>query len=635
VGSEPTVNVQRRLEDLECLVRRICSAVDLDVESSTLLDFETSTTEALKRLQEDPTAKSTSDENRSPRRGCSESDVLITSVSRTDHFEDAPLLNLFKEAMLLQEDDPQASRDQLDLSAEPQIKTTIKALKALIPGIDSLTSILEVTEKFWPIWPIAPTNTASSSGQQDPVVSARDFIHESMGSEKPALVAKAILWLALCIQQLPGDLKYQSDLPATPNTLLCSYLAGANTLLPVDNDSAGSIEVLECLLLQEKLYINMGRPRKAWLSVRRAVNLCLLLGLHHPKEATDERHSALWLQVWQTERHLSLILGFPYAIPDAHISLTKEPVGHSVAARVMYHLGMIAGHLIDRNQSYRRVDYPVTEHTEQELERCREQIPMHFWSSTANPAMPLETIYTQEVVKFLYYNLCKMLHLPYMLKASVEKKFERNRTAALAAARGMIKCYQMLQNSTRSTLIVCDLMDFHVFSAAIVIVIGLLWPSSTRDSHQETSDRELIRDLMKSLKHLSRIMDCSVAGQAAQILEHLLSAHEGTYSGPEPYKTIIPYFGRVRISRIGRDASQTGLPTPSTDRQDDAAQQPFANTVEISTDSYIPFSHNPMTDNLSEAELGIDWTSILDLDNQYDWNQLVYNEASGAANTSI
>lgn len=619
------------------MVRHICKAIDLNIESSSLADFETSATEALRRLRPASTSETSVEEDPSTRRTdslhVSDSDGLTTSSDQRDCFEDAPLLRLFKDAMLIQRDHVQADRDRLGFSTDQRVKTCIKTLDRLMLRRDDLTLILEHTEKYWPLWPVCPVGPVTSSDrlQKGGVAAARDFILDSMRSGSPAVVAKAVLWLALCIQQLTRDFQYQrTDLPASPNTLMDAYMSGAETLLHVHLDSGGTIEGLEALALQTKLYINMGKPRKAWLTVRHALNFALLLGLHHPEDRADERHKALWSQIWQSDRQLSLLLGFPYAIADSHPGLSKEHAGQSVAARAMHEMSIIAGHIGERNQNHRSVTYSVTVQIDQELERCKDGIPPGWWDD----AISVEDVYRRQMVKIQYYQLYKLLHLPYMLRSSVDRRFESSRISALEASREMIKCYQTLRNSSGPALMICDLMDFEVFSAAMVIVIDLLSSQSPsrRDASRQAEDWELVHGVTGTLKHVSREIECSVAGQAAQLLEYLAMARHGTYSGPERYEAVIPYFGKVRISRPGRavssSLSQTETTTPSSGPPV-PAPQPVPNMVEFSANSFVPFSPNPTAGGLSDAELGIDWTSVFDVDSNYDWSQLFETAGAG------
>ncbi|PSS08493.1 hypothetical protein M430DRAFT_109925 [Amorphotheca resinae ATCC 22711] len=572
------VDLQRRLEDLEGTVRRVCNAIDPSLGSLSLAELETNVTEALARLRPVPLPETIGED---------------ASMNRTNTVNFSG-----------------SESESLNLNR-------------LIPRLDSLTLILELTEKYWPLWPAIPERPVTSSDQLEPgsVASARDFILDSLGSGTPAAVAKSVLWLALCIQQLPRDFGNRcSNLPASPNDLINSYLSGAETLLLVDEDTGGTREGLEALALQSKLYIDMGRPRKAWLTIRRGLNLAILLGLHHPDESTSIRQKALWSYFWQFDRQLSLILGFPYAIVDSHPGISEVHIEDSIEARAMHRLSIIAGHIIERNQNHRHVGYAATVRINQELEQFRDEIPQHWWDAIPSSTMSLEALHDQQAVKLIYYQLQKFLHLPYMLKSPVDKRFENSRVLALEASRKMIGCYQTLRNGSGQSIIICDLMDFQVFTAAVTIVINLLSQSSECSVHQQDEDWELVQCTARSLKDVSIKLECAVAGQAAQLLEYLLEVHHGLYTGPESYQAVIPYFGKVKISQPKSAASQTGL-TPRIDHQSPTSC-PFPQVVEFSANSFVPFSQNYVADYLAETELGVDWTAVFDENMDYEYSQL-------------
>jgi hypothetical protein len=516
------------------------------------------------------------------------------------------------------------------LTTHHRIQACIKSLNTLIPSFEDLTSILETTEKYWPLWNAFPKDVlpASHHHPTDGVAKVRGFILDSMKSGSGVVVAKAILCLALCIQQLPTHFKHQRPhLPASPSDLVDSYLFGAETLLPVNEGSAGTLDGLECFGLQARLYIDRGKPRNAWLCLRRAISYAVLQGLHTLDDSADERRRSLWCQIWQHERQLSLILGFPPAISDTHPGVSTPHPHQSVQERVMFEFSVIAGHIIDRNQNHRNIDYSVTEKIEQELVQYRNGPASALIDLKPTPSMSLETIYGLQIAKIYYHNHCKMLHLPYMLKSSTDRKYEHNRLAALEAARQIAKAWGDLRHCCGSeTLIICDFMDFQVFMAAIVLVINLLSPSCPDNIHQQTRDWELVHDISRNLKSVSEEMECNVACQAARLLDHLSAAHHGMYDGSETYEATIPYFGKVRISQIRKVAPSRTEDTPLDELKD---QELFSNMVEFSTDSFVPFSQNYMGDYLSEAELGVDWTAVLNADIGYDWSQSFESSSFG------
>ncbi|KAI9739952.1 MAG: hypothetical protein M1818_005008 [Claussenomyces sp. TS43310] len=611
-------SVQRRLDDLEGMVRTICEAVHLNIDSSSLADFEISATEALKRLRPAPAPEAASEHSsirRTDAPGILQSKIVHTAPTAIDQFKDAPLLKLFRDAMLIQGTDGQVDEHRRDLSADHRMRTCIGTLKAIMPSLDDLALILKTTRKYWPIWQAFPSDCLDPGGN----ASAMTFILDSMKSDSLAIVARSVLCLALCVQQLPCDFQYQQASQAASSTaLLESYLNGAETLLSSEQGSAGTMIGLECLMIQIKLYLNMGRPRRAWLTSRRAVSLALLLGLHRLKDGAEQHQTALWSRIWQGDRHLSLVVGLPSAIDGSHPGLSNQHAGHSDEAQFAHNLGIITGHIIERNQNHQSVSYSVTLRIDRELQRLRSEIPFGSWDTTPSPDMSLEAVYGLQVSKIFYYHLRKMLHLPYMLKSSVDGEYEGSRVAALESSREIIKCYQVLRGHGGSAFIVCDLMDFQAFTAALVIIIDLLSQVSQYNSHEEPRDWELVHSVISHSKMISSRMECNVASQAAQLLEYLSMASRGSYFGPETYEAVIPYFGKVRISRPAAsrtDSASSGTAQIQTPRS-------FSNNVELSTNSFVSFNENVPGESLFEAELGIDWTSVSDIDANYDWTQL-------------
>jgi hypothetical protein len=84
--------------------------------------------------------------------------------------------------------------------------------------------------------------------------------------------------------------------------------------------------------------------------------------------------------------------------------------------------------------------------------------------------------------------------------------------------------------------------------------------------------------------------------------KQLSTCYQGTYSGPETFEAVIPYFGKVRIRHV-----KNSLPSnpAQPDSPGNSSTAPYLNFLEFSID----------------AELGVDWTSVLDANTStYDWN---------------
>ncbi|PQE26929.1 hypothetical protein CJF31_00003651 [Rutstroemia sp. NJR-2017a BVV2] len=546
--------LQQRLDELESMIRRVFGAVSPNPKSLDVSQLETQAANAINRLQSVRTSRDRGHEKSPNASTLAESmdsnsnrSAGTLSPDAETFEEDAPLLQFFKQAMIVQWDRPVLEREGAVPTGNTRFINCVAALKSLLPNHDDLTLILELTEQFWPIWSLLPTKDQTSLIYQlRPVAVARKFVFELLEKSQPAVVAKGFLWLALCIQQLPRDFERQCPkLPASLKHLIASYLSGAEYLLTMDDELGGSIEGLEALGLVTKIYINMGKPRKAWVVARRGINQALLLGLHHIDDTTNQQKKRTWASFWQLDRHLSLVLGYPCAIADSHPSLSIEQTGGSTEALIAHKMSLIAGHIVERNQNHQKMDYFATLKIAQELEECRKVMPPQWWE-IPSPDMSLAALYNQQTTKIIYFQLHKYLHLPYMLKATAEGNFVDSRRPAVEASRKIMEAYQTLRGHNSSMTILCDLMDFQVFSAVIVIIINLLSEPASNPSQEQTRDWELVSYTTRTLEHVAKVMECEVARQAAQLQQYILQAHEGVYAGPQSYEAVIPYFGKWR-----------------------------------------------------------------------------------------
>ena len=306
-------------------------------------------------------------------------------------------------------------------------------------------------------------------------------------------------------------------------------------------------------------------------------------------------------------------LGVPYAIQESALSLRQ---GAGAQEQLMFELSIAAGHVNDRDQMRPRPDYSVTEQIEQELQSYKDATPPEWWNMVPSSDMPFEVVYGHQTAKLQYYLVRKLLHLPYMLKSLTNNKYEPSRIAALEASRGMLESYQGVHNNSGEGAVMCDLMDFLAFSAALTIVLYLLSPSKQRDPTQDTMDWHMIREVTKNQKRLSQMLECRVASQASQLLEYLLMIHDGTYTNQDGYEATIPYFGKIKIPGIKESEPQAcSLGEPNNHSQDTSW---FSGPVEFTSSTF----GDSFTGNfLSEAELGVDWTSVFEMDMKFDWNQ--------------
>ena len=635
-----------RERELGGLISQVLRNMEENGRASSLGESEMTAAEALKRLQSEllPSTITAADvsADSSTMMDSIEPETLKASHSAIHRFEKAPLLSLFDNAVLNrnengveQADGPHEAGIEQYQSIIDKNSRVLKAVRALVPSAKDLARILQVSQVWSLQWQKNFPDILGAkfeSLEPNQIQRVLDYIFRTLDSDKAADTVRILLCLAISLQQLPGDFEHaRMSLPASPDALQDYYLTSVETLLAPDEGFASTLDGLACMLLQAKFYIYTGKPRKAWLIFRRAVSFAQLLGLHcqlgnHAEEFSNQKRS-LWLQIWQGERYLSLILGLPHATANSDENVNiweRDTTSLSFGQHFLLRLGVILGHVIDRNQSSTNMDYPATVKIDEELEDCKKLMPPGWLEAIPPAALPMDYIYDITSCKFMYHNARKLLHLPFMLKTSTDPRYHFSRLAALESSRAMIEACQVLRNVERPIITVCNIVDFQTFTAGMIILIDLLGYShysSGYDPEQERKDWEMVEGLTQSFKRLSEQKPCNVATQAAGVLEDLCNARERHPDMSEDvYEAILPYFGKIRI---GRGKAFTSQQAPLLQNQQQFRAEQGLNSAEVDpypTTCFDGYLENLPGDPLFWQKMETGWTSSVSLDLRNDWN---------------
>ena len=111
----------------------------------------------------------------------------------------------------------------------------------------------------------------------------------------PVLIARYMLLLASHLQHLHPDLhKEIQGLAESPRALRERLADFAINLVTTNDELLGSIEGLECVMIESVYHANIGSLRRSWLASRRAMNIAELMGInrsdHQPQyQVLDNR----------------------------------------------------------------------------------------------------------------------------------------------------------------------------------------------------------------------------------------------------------------------------------------------------------------------------------------------------------
>jgi hypothetical protein len=140
--------------------------------------------------------------------------------------------------------------------------------------------------------------------QNNNAVIQSTFNIEEVSKKHPTAIARTLLYIALCLQQLPSNFdKSLVHFPTSVKVYIDRLISTVQILITSDDDFVSTVEGLECLLLQGIYHTNGGNPKRAWLSFRRAGNIGQLMGIDKMDNIIPGG-SERWYQIVQEDRYL-------------------------------------------------------------------------------------------------------------------------------------------------------------------------------------------------------------------------------------------------------------------------------------------------------------------------------------------
>ncbi|KAI9686646.1 MAG: hypothetical protein M1822_003657 [Bathelium mastoideum] len=376
------------------------------------------------------------------------------------------------------------------------------------------------------------------------------------------------------------------------------YISTVSALIVYDDEYAANIDGIECMALVGKYHADMGQPRKSWMVFRRAAMFAQLMGLPRFHSSSARKDGMFW-HLFESDRYLSLLLGLPYTLIDAHCDTNQNlSPGDSItnATRFRRSISVLAGKVVDRNQGVSGQSYSTALDLDQELDDLAAKMGSQWWNLAEEPASEslddLITSHEERISQITFYLVKMNLHLPFMLKTATNPRYEFSRNACFDAAKRGLQTYLALQSNfskVMRTFYDCQVIDFIGFTNAVVFLLGLL--GYGRAHHQngqfrnseDEADWQLIDKAIEILRDYVPSRQTGVTQQCYQTLNFLRGARDcdGDCGGKiEPIITI-PYFGTLKIgkSKFAEIAKQRSLnssmaPTPDSQNGCNVQQMP-------------------------------------------------------------
>ena len=622
-------------------------------------ELETALLSISQKLETTPSTsesdKGAAEASQQPLLGASPSAAVISQDSNADNLlKHAPVLSLFDNAIFSRQPDD-CTHDKLPSSRSPgsqansssiRIDQTCRTLLSFFPSEQRQEAILDASYTWWQSWLDIYPGLFNIEHSFD----VSRFVADLKSSGSVQKITKALLCFFNIQQEVSHSLDTSYDMARAANQN--GHALGIIDEMVLNDDGlAGTIDGVECFILRSKYELNCGRVRKAWLAFRRGISLAQLSGFH--KRATNQvtdksqsrRRDSLWKALYSGDRFLSLMLGLPYGPSEIHSDIGRDSEvyvrgvqAESTDESFFYRLSNIIGHIIDRNQQLPSNNMlALTFKIEGEMMELAASMSNDWWESGREHGDAVNRMWNQLVPQFCHHQARSLLHLPFMLKAMTDRRFEYNKIAAVESAREMIARYLVIRPAHGFGSLICKMTDFQVFGGAMILVLNLFdhyRKSGILDHSEADKDQDLITSTTDILRRASVETDGGVATQAARALE-LFGNIKGLslpYAESEEHctaKVVIPYFGTVVIG------PGTSLKC-ETQRQESKAtdqprQLPTPSDQSINSNSESATPNNPLMDptipfDFNNGEISDDinvnggFLADINFDLDQDWN---------------
>lgn len=363
-------------------------------------------------------------------------------------------------------------------------------------------------------------------------------------SAHPLLLAKRALQVLLCIQQLPPVFDWDSTGASHTRAEVMTRLSGTITLVTSNDELIGYAEGIECLILYACYQANCGNLRKAWISIRRALNMAQMMGIDKghavafrscdPHASTGHRSSAdvLWYKVVFWERYLSLLLGFPIGSPGNEFASGTTCAGDTSLDKLEKSHTVLTALIIDRNNDHRKDparkqnNYAATQDIDLQLENAARAMPPGWWDEPRmDPFASYDTLWESTariLCQIHHFTLALMVHVPYMLRDLSSPRYDYSKTTCVNSARELLSRYFSFRTHNVSAHS-CRRVDYAGLMAGMTLCLSYLGrrKGETWDRARIKEDAEMLKMTRRRMQHVASVNGDRLSREAISIIEQL------------------------------------------------------------------------------------------------------------------
>jgi hypothetical protein len=251
------------------------------------------------------------------------------------------------------------------------------------------------------------------------------------------------------------------------------------------------------------------------------------------------------------------------------------------------HLSVIAGLILERNQAETTHAYSTTQNIDEKLDKLAKQMPASWWEL---PSSKVVRRNDEDAAKFdrvlsqiWHYQLESLVHLPFMLRAATDRRYEYSRLSCLSACRALIHRWLFLRDQNAAPF-VCRIYEFLAFTVAVTLLLGILQPTEDfkdrKQIQQEEEDRKLVDRVLDRFERLQTVAPNDLLTQSIEVIRTLQAIDLKVPSAEINLRLTIPHFGTISVARApssgkGNEANATDNAGTQAQTQTDPLSHPM------------------------------------------------------------
>lgn len=447
------------------------------------------------------------------------------------------------------------------------------------------------------------------------IISPKEMLRLPPTGCHPISIARKLLMLGTFLRGVPPSKMQELGSIGTLYTgIMFRAIDTAIRVVTTNDELICSVEGVECIMMEALYQNHSGNLHRAWMAVHRAIAVAQMMAIHRGLESPSLKfvepitrenfnEAQICFRLVQMDRYLSLMLGLPPTSLEVTFATPKALEGCSPMERLERIHCVVAEHILRRTEADLN-DLAKTREDDKLLQEVAADMPAQWWltpsfiPSSGDPELLDDTVRLMN--QFSHLHLLIRLHLPYMLRASPEHRYDHSKITAITASRDILSRYLAFRTSS-PVYFYCR--GDECLSCIAVIVLCIAHMNSRRQcpqlsktdgndtvfnflAHSRPSDRAMMERTFEIMNCTSSRGLDGITSKLAQIIQHLLviekSAADGTlYSTSsskgdlgelEFFGTLaddgkalhihIPYFGKINFERRTTPRGPMAVPFP-------------------------------------------------------------------------